>query len=194
MQQRGLLHWPAPSPGCMPRPFLPSQPPAPPCSAQPAPFNPSPPPHPTPPVLYAWSSGLPATTGGPPPCILSARTVATMTMQSGDRPLRARGQAQVGASLCAKGEMQKRARGLWRASGAAFNEVSHTNSHLYRHLMLQNFSAPMSAPKPACAWGAPGGHQRRSAGCRRHPWPTTSGAQCAPHLAAAPPCSSMQVC
>lgn len=62
--------------------------------------------HPTPPVLYAWSSGLPATTGGPPPCILSARTVATMTMQSGDRPLRARGQPQVGASLCAKAEMQ----------------------------------------------------------------------------------------
>lgn len=60
----------------------------------------------------------PATTGGPPPCILSARTVATMTTALGASPLA-------------------------------------------RHLMLKNFSIPMSAPKPACEnewrWGWGGG-------------------------------------
>mmetsp|Transcript_15187 Transcript_15187/g.37831 ORF Transcript_15187/g.37831 Transcript_15187/m.37831 type:complete len:484 (-) Transcript_15187:508-1959(-) len=41
---------------------------------------------PTSSVVYAWGSGVPATTGGPPPCIFSARTVATSTTQSGARP------------------------------------------------------------------------------------------------------------
>ena len=54
----------------------------------------------------AGSSGLPATIRPTPPCILRARTVATITAASGVRP-----------------------------------EA--------RHLMSKNFSAPMSAPKPA---------------------------------------------
>mmetsp|Transcript_11659 Transcript_11659/g.28664 ORF Transcript_11659/g.28664 Transcript_11659/m.28664 type:complete len:387 (-) Transcript_11659:843-2003(-) len=56
--------------------------------------------------LYSTARGLPADTGGPPPCIFRARTVATMTAHFGLRP----------------------------------------DS---RHLMLKNFSIPMSAPKPA---------------------------------------------
>jgi hypothetical protein len=55
---------------------------------------------------WVTSEYSPATTGGPPPCILSALTVATRTTQSGLRP-----------------------------------EA--------RHLMLKNFSIPMSAPNPA---------------------------------------------
>mmetsp|Transcript_3120 Transcript_3120/g.9608 ORF Transcript_3120/g.9608 Transcript_3120/m.9608 type:complete len:345 (-) Transcript_3120:385-1419(-) len=36
--------------------------------------------------VYAWSSGTPGFTAGPPPCILSARTVATSTAQCGTSP------------------------------------------------------------------------------------------------------------
>mmetsp|Transcript_23609 Transcript_23609/g.50528 ORF Transcript_23609/g.50528 Transcript_23609/m.50528 type:complete len:304 (-) Transcript_23609:562-1473(-) len=56
--------------------------------------------------VYSDARGFPAETGGPPPCILRARTVATMTAHLGLRP----------------------------------------DS---RHLMLKNFSIPISAPKPA---------------------------------------------
>mmetsp|Transcript_5874 Transcript_5874/g.18677 ORF Transcript_5874/g.18677 Transcript_5874/m.18677 type:complete len:407 (+) Transcript_5874:455-1675(+) len=38
-------------------------------------------------LVYAAASLAPGTTGGPPPCIFSARTVATTTQQSGSRPL-----------------------------------------------------------------------------------------------------------
>jgi hypothetical protein len=55
---------------------------------------------------YGAGSGVPADTGGPPPCILSALIVTTMTTALGTRPL-------------------------------------------VLHLMLKNFSMPMSAPKPA---------------------------------------------
>mmetsp|Transcript_3448 Transcript_3448/g.5023 ORF Transcript_3448/g.5023 Transcript_3448/m.5023 type:complete len:387 (+) Transcript_3448:543-1703(+) len=64
--------------------------------------------------LYTWGSGVPACTLGPPPCIFSARTVATITAQLGTSPL-------------------------------------------YRHLMLKNFSMPMSAPKPASVITNPSG-------------------------------------
>mmetsp|Transcript_14877 Transcript_14877/g.27050 ORF Transcript_14877/g.27050 Transcript_14877/m.27050 type:complete len:294 (+) Transcript_14877:854-1735(+) len=56
--------------------------------------------------VYSVARGLPAETGGPPPCIFKARTVATMTAHLGFRP----------------------------------------DS---RHLMLKNFSIPISAPNPA---------------------------------------------
>mmetsp|Transcript_35569 Transcript_35569/g.39648 ORF Transcript_35569/g.39648 Transcript_35569/m.39648 type:complete len:286 (-) Transcript_35569:734-1591(-) len=64
--------------------------------------------------MYSFWSGLPADTGGPPPCIFNARTVATMTAALGFKPL-------------------------------------------YRHLMLKNFSIPMSAPKPASVTQNPSG-------------------------------------
>ena len=37
-------------------------------------------------TLYSFARGRPGTTGEPPPCILSARTVATITAASGFRP------------------------------------------------------------------------------------------------------------
>lgn len=43
----------------------------------------------------------------------------------------------------------------WEGALQACRKPSPPTAHLYRHLMLQNFSAPMSAPKPACAWGLP---------------------------------------
>mmetsp|Transcript_7833 Transcript_7833/g.25103 ORF Transcript_7833/g.25103 Transcript_7833/m.25103 type:complete len:341 (-) Transcript_7833:461-1483(-) len=63
-------------------------------------------------LVYASSSWAPGLTGGPPPCILSARMVATITAALGTRP----------------------------------------DS---RHFMLKNFSAPMSAPKPASVMTMP---------------------------------------
>ena len=36
--------------------------------------------------VYSGLRGVPATTGGPPPCILRARTVATRTTALGTRP------------------------------------------------------------------------------------------------------------
>mmetsp|Transcript_4613 Transcript_4613/g.10930 ORF Transcript_4613/g.10930 Transcript_4613/m.10930 type:complete len:239 (+) Transcript_4613:551-1267(+) len=56
--------------------------------------------------VYSSCRGFPAETGGPPPCIFKARTVATMTAAFGFKPL-------------------------------------------YRHLILKNFSIPISAPNPA---------------------------------------------
>src|SRR5450756_1700978 len=76
----------------------------------------------------AGSSGLPATIRPTPPCILSARIVATTTAASGARPDA-------------------------------------------RHLMSKNFSAPMSAPKPASvqttSWVA---RASRSARIELLPW------------------------
>ena len=69
----------------------------------------------------AGSSGLPATILPTPPCILSARTVATTTAASGLRPDA-------------------------------------------RHLMSKNFSAPMSAPKPASVHDDVVGHQGKPVG------------------------------
>mmetsp|Transcript_16838 Transcript_16838/g.63854 ORF Transcript_16838/g.63854 Transcript_16838/m.63854 type:complete len:426 (+) Transcript_16838:562-1839(+) len=69
-------------------------------------------------VLYSSARGWPGTTGGPPPCVLRARTVATMTQAPGRRPER-------------------------------------------RHLMLKNFSAPMSAPNPASVTTTPSFPARR---------------------------------
>mmetsp|Transcript_22467 Transcript_22467/g.53260 ORF Transcript_22467/g.53260 Transcript_22467/m.53260 type:complete len:289 (+) Transcript_22467:718-1584(+) len=63
---------------------------------------------------YSLAKGLPALTGGPPPCILSARTVATITAHLGLRP----------DSL---------------------------------HLILKNFSIPISAPNPASVTTNPSG-------------------------------------
>ena len=36
--------------------------------------------------VYSMASGLPAETGGPPPCIFNARTVATITAHLGLSP------------------------------------------------------------------------------------------------------------
>mmetsp|Transcript_10912 Transcript_10912/g.26221 ORF Transcript_10912/g.26221 Transcript_10912/m.26221 type:complete len:206 (+) Transcript_10912:244-861(+) len=70
--------------------------------------------------VYSFWSGLPAETGGPPPCIFRARMVATITAAFGFRPL-------------------------------------------YRHLMLKNFSMPMSAPNPASVTQNPSGPTSLSA-------------------------------
>ena len=59
---------------------------------------------------YSLGRGTPATTVGPPPCILRALIVATRTTALGTRPE-------------------------------------------FRHLMLKNFSMPMSAPNPASVTG-----------------------------------------
>jgi hypothetical protein len=56
-------------------------------------------------LVYVSCKGFPGDTSGPPPCILSALVVATITVASGFNPL-------------------------------------------VLHLMLQNFSIPISAPKP----------------------------------------------
>mmetsp|Transcript_20905 Transcript_20905/g.45514 ORF Transcript_20905/g.45514 Transcript_20905/m.45514 type:complete len:278 (-) Transcript_20905:888-1721(-) len=64
--------------------------------------------------VYSFWRGLPADTGGPPPCIFRARIVATITAALGFNPL-------------------------------------------YRHLILKNFSIPMSAPKPASVTQNPSG-------------------------------------
>jgi len=63
---------------------------------------------------YSLGRGTPATTSGPPPCILIALTVATRTTAFGSKPEQ-------------------------------------------RHLMLKNFSIPMSAPKPASVTTNPSG-------------------------------------
>mmetsp|Transcript_14808 Transcript_14808/g.41264 ORF Transcript_14808/g.41264 Transcript_14808/m.41264 type:complete len:252 (+) Transcript_14808:625-1380(+) len=64
--------------------------------------------------VYSFWRGFPADTGGPPPCIFRARTVATITAAFGFNPL-------------------------------------------YRHLMLKNFSIPISAPNPASVTQNPSG-------------------------------------